>query len=383
MSDASLGNKKLSVCQIIPSLPLHGAQNLLLKICQNLNPEKINTSILLLSGEGPLIDDFKKIGIPVTLIRKNWRYDISIIWRVRKYLRSGRFDIVHTHLFTADFWGRLAALNTGISIVSTAHNGIPENITNLIRLENFFNRILARFSEKIICVTNQVRNSLLNDVKIPIDKLMVIDNGIEILKIEDIPPKEKARKLLDIEVEVPVIGVVGRFSKEKNHPMFIKSLVPIIAHFPKLVVLLVGEGGELERETKSLVTQLNIERNVRFLGLRRDISIVLRALDSLVIPSISEGLPMVLIEAMTLGTPVIATRVGGIPDAITEGNNGLLAELNQTNLTEKILWALENPSEMEKMAEQGFGDSRQRFDIYETSRRYFDLYKSLQEKNHF
>ena len=141
--------------------------------------------------------------------------------------------------------------------------------------------------------------------------------------------------------------------------------------------------GELERETKSLVTQLNIERNVRFLGLRRDISIVLRALDSLVIPSISEGLPMVLIEAMTLGTPVIATRVGGIPDAISEGNNGLLAELNQTNLTEKILWALENPSEMKKMAEQGFGESRQRFDIYETSRRYFDLYKSLQKKNHF
>ena len=381
-SHSSEQDRPLSVCHIFPALPLHGAENHFLKLTREIDPQKIRTSICLISDGGPLIPDFEALGIPVTLILKKGRYDFSILWRLRRYLRNGQFDIIHTHLFTANFWGRTAALFLPTILVSSAHNVQSREHAFLSRIETFFDRILTRATDAVFCVTPMVMRSMEKETGLPREKLVTIENGIQCPDPSDLPSKPQARLLLDIPMAVPCIAVIGRFSTQKNHRTFLSSLLPVREKFPDLLVLFVGEG-EREEEIREETKRLGLEETVRFMGQRRDIPVILRALDALIVPSLWEGLPNVMLEAMAVGTPVIATRVGGIPDVLTDGQTGLLTEPDEKNLTDAMLTGLLEPERMNGMALASLALIKERYDIRQTAGRYTGFYRSLMRKRTF
>ena len=374
--------KSLSVCHILPALPLNGAENLLLKICRNMNPDEIRTSVLLIVDGGPLVQDFKSLGIPVTIIPKRGRYDISIIWKIRKFLKNGQFDVVHTHLFTANLWGRLGNFSLGSSSICSLHSVASMEKSILRKTEQFIDRLLIPLTDSVVCVTLQVMQTMQHVAKLPREKLVTIDNGIDIVLDFDSMTKNEARSHLGLSSHGPILGLIGRFSKPKNHRIFIESLESVKARFPDLVVLLVGIG-ELEGEIREKVSTLGLENTVRFLGIRRDIPAILKSLDSLVIPSLWEGLPIVLLEALVSGTPVIATRVGGIPDVVINHETALLTAPDAISLSESMIWSLEHPSEMQKMAKAALIMSRERYDIRITAQRYQDLYRATLQRRMF
>lgn len=344
-----------------------------------MDPCVIRTSILLISDGGPLVKDFEAMGIPVTLIRKRWRYDFSIIWKIRRFLKSGQYDIVHTHLFTADFWGRLGALFMDSAIISSAHNVISTEKTMLNKVECFLDRVLVQFTDIVLCVSPQVNRSLQHEVGLPREKLVTIENGIDISLMSGTQTRKEARTILGISGDSPVVTVIGRFFQQKNHRTFLKSLVPVYGRYPDLTVLLVGEG-ELEKEIRNDLFSYNLGNAVRLLGIRRDIPTILNATDILMIPSLWEGLPIVLLEAIFSRTPVVATRVGGIPDVVTDQTTGLLCQPDAESLSSTLLWALDNPERMNSMAQTAYATSHEKYDIRRTAQRYIDLYRSVLKK---
>ena len=375
------GGRPLSVCHLFPSLPLHGAENHFLKLCRNLDPSAIRTSIVLLVERGELAPDFEALGIPVTLIRKKSRYDLTVVPRIRAFLKAGDFDIVHTHLFTANFWGRLAAFGLPSLLVSSAHNVVPKERPTLVRIENFLDRLQSRWTDAVFCVTGQVMQSMKDDAGLPRDKLVTIENGLPFPRESDRRPAE-VRRRLDFPEAAKILAVIGRFSTQKNHTGFLEALEHVRRHHPDVLALFVGEG-ELESAVREQVTARNLGDAVCFLGQRRDVPVLLEALDLLVVPSLWEGLPNVMLEAMAAGVPVVATSVGGIPDVLTDRVTGIVCRPTPEGLTDAMDWALAHPSEMERMARASSDLIRARYDIQNTARRYTGFYRNLARQKRF
>ncbi len=383
MADPSESIKhSLSVCHILPALPLNGAENLLLQICRNMNPEEVRTSILLIADGGPLVPDFEALGIPVTIIPKKGRYDLSIIWKVRSFLRQGQFDLIHTHLFTANLWGRLGCAFLGPAVISSMHSIASIEKSVLRQTEQFLDRLLVPMTDAVVCVTLQVMRTMSQVARLPRSKLVTINNGVEIPVDYDAMTKEDARSTLKVPKGLPILGIIGRFSKPKNHQAFLESLVLVREKFPDLLVLIVGIG-ELEESIRKKVSELGLEESVLFMGSRRDVPVILKALDALVIPSLWEGLPIVLLEALVSGTPVIATRVGGIPDVVEDRVTALLTAPDPESLSKTMIWALDHPVEMLRIAESGNKMSRDCYDIRKTAQQYRDLYRSTLQRKAF
>ena len=373
--------RPVHVCHLFPSLPLHGAENHFLKLSRNLDPAAIRTSIVVLVERGELAPDFEALGIPVTLIKKKSRYDLSVVPRIRAHLRNGGFDIIHTHLFTANFWGRLAALRLRPVVVSSAHNVVPKERPALVRVENFLDRLLSRATDAIFCVTGQVMQSMKDDAGLPRHKLVTIENG---LPFPENPGRSKsiARTRLSLPERAKVMAVIGRFSTQKNHAGFLEALEAVVKEHPEAVVLFVGEG-ELEPSVREGVASRRLSGQVRFLGQRRDIPEILEALDLLVVPSLWEGLPNVMLEAMAAEVPVVATAVGGIPDVMTHRKTGLMCQPVPDSLSQAMVWALSHPDEMEQMAGAASILIRDRYDIKNTARRYTGFYRTLVRQRRF
>ena len=373
--------RPLSVCHLFPSLPLHGAENHFLKLCRNLDPAVVRTSIVVLIEKGELAPDFEALGIPVTLIPKHSRYDLTVVPRIRAFLKAGQYDIIHTHLFTANFWGRVAAFGLSPILVSSAHNVVPKERPTLVRVENFLDRLQSRWTDAIFCVTGQVLQSMQSDAGLPRHKLVAIENGLPFPEATERRITE-ARLRLDLPVDRTILAVIGRFSTQKNHAGFLEAFARVRARYPGLLVLFIGEG-ELEGAVRERVDALDLGEAVRFLGQRRDVPAILEALDLLVVPSLWEGLPNVMLEAMAAHVPVVATAVGGIPDVLTDGTTGIVCQPFPESLTDAMDRALSHPEEMSRMAQAASALIRARYDIRNTARRYTGFYRNLARQKRF
>ena len=369
------------VCHIFPSLPLHGAENHFLKLCRNLDRARIRTTILLIQSRGELAPDFEALGISVVLIPKRSRYDLSVIPRIRAFVKKGNFDLVHTHLFTANFWGRLGSLGLSPVLVSSAHNVVAKDRPLLARIENFLDRILTLGTDAVFCVTGQVARSMHQEAGLPRRKLFPIENG---LSLPDPSGRSKAeiRREAGLPEDRFLIAVVGRFSPQKNHAGFLEALAQVVLSHPDVTVLFAGEG-ELEEEIRRETDRRGLSGHVLFLGLRRDIPRILEASDLLALPSLWEGLPNVMLEAMAAGLPVVATRVGGVPDVLTDGTTGILCETSPEAIAQGLLRALDRPDEAARMAAAARELIRERYDIRNTARRYTGFYRTLVRERAF
>lgn len=382
MNEKILPNgRPLTVCHLFPSLPLHGAENHFLKLCRNLDPDVVRTSIVVMVERGELAPDFEALGIPVTLIPKRSRYDLTVVPRLRAFLKAGQYDIIHTHLFTANFWGRLAAFGLPPVLVSSAHNVVPKERPTLVRVENFLDRFQSRWTDAIFCVTGQVLQSMKSDAGLPRHKLVAIENGLPFPEAAERRIKE-ARRRLGLPVDRRILAVIGRFSTQKNHAGFLEAFAKVRTKHPGLLVLFIGEG-ELEGAIREQVASLDLGEAVRFLGQRRDVPALLEALDLLVVPSLWEGLPNVMLEAMAANVPVVATAVGGIPDVLTDGVNGVVCQTSPESLSEAMDRALSRPDEMSRMADAASALIRDRYDIRNTARRYTGFYRNLDRQKRF
>lgn len=241
--------------------------------------------------------------------------------RLHQLVGAQKIDLIHTHLQEADFYGYwLKRLNPRLVWVSTRHN------TDAFRTRLFWrtlNSLLSRRTDRVIAVSHAVGDFVLRHERVARDKLTVVRNGIDLGRFAERPTAQLARQQLGLPGDVFVVGVVGRLNEQKGHKYLFQAVARLAAEAPRLRLLVVGEGG-LRSELDRLARRLGIAERVSFLGFRQDMASVYAAMDVFCLPSLFEGLPLVLVEALACARVAIGTRALGITDVLVHEKNGFL-----------------------------------------------------------
>ena len=296
----------------------YGAEGVILSLCQGLKEHKISPFLIGIHNTYQphleILDHARERGIDAQeiLCRKQW--DKNTIKGLQSYIKNHNIQIVHTHNYKSDFYGRAVTKGTRVKHCITSHGWTSENIK--VRMYEWIDRRIMNSADKIICVSDALKKQNIR-MGVRSNCLVMIPNGIDIddytLRVR---PLEKKR------IE---IGVVGRLSPEKGHKILVQAIKILIQGFPNIRILFAGEG-ICEKELRVDVELAGLEKNFMFSGFQKDIKSFYRSIDFLIIPSLSEGLPLTLLEAMAMGVPIIASRVGDIPKVIDHEKNGILVD---------------------------------------------------------
>ena len=372
----SLLEFRVKILQLISSEGKYGAETMLLCLVKS----------LALLGHENVIGVFRNShcphtevaeaarlkGLKVEIIPCDGKIDRRAVDVIRHCLQIHSIDLVHTHGYKANFYGYLAARGKGVPAVATYHLDWPDRGLAL-RLYHLFDRLVVRRFGKIAAVSEAVARSLRRS-GVPSAKIVTIDNGI------DLSPFAQARPILQEEIsERPdaLIGLVGRLTPQKGCEYFLRAAQRVLIDFPRTLFVLVGEGPD-RRKLEELVRDLNIAERVIFAGHREDMPGVYASLDILVLPSINEGLPMTLIEAMAAARPVIATPVGAIPKLIIPEQTGLLVNpRDPVGLAAALGRLISNPDLRHRLGRDGQAWVMRRFSAEAMAQQYAEIYQEV------
>lgn len=267
------------------------------------------------------------------------------ILHIYRIVKKHHPDIIHTHGYKTNVLGFLVAKLFGIPIVTTVHGFYSNKMKTEILLR--LSLMLLRHFDRIIVVSDQIKAEL-ERAQVSSKKMRLIKNVPFIETKENLASASTFREEFGIPFNAKLIGFVGRLEPVKDCSLFIKTIPRVIKSNPDSHFVVVGDGSE-RKSLESLVTELCIENRVSFCGFRDDTMNVFQSLDLYVLPSINEGIPLAMLEAMSHGVPVVATRVGGIPEVIKDKVNGILVPpKNIEALAESIVESLSNPNETAK-----------------------------------
>ena len=305
------------------------------------------------------------------------------LWRL---LRRVRPEVVHTHTSKAGAVGRLAAWLVGIPVViHTPHGHLFYGYYGrfLSTLVCFGERLLARLTDRIVTLTDRGAEEHVRYKVAGPQKFVTIHGGNSLAPFRSMRVNAtNKRKELGLPPEGPIIGTVGRLVLIKGHTWLIRAVPQVLAEFPQACVVLIGDG-PLLGELKELAADLGISQHVVFLGTRHDIPECLAVLDLFVLPSLNEGMGRALLEAMAVGCPVVATRVGGIPDVVADGTTGLLVPPRDDRaLAEAILTLLRDRSRRAAYGEAARRYVDGRFDIETMVHNIERLYDEVWQEKH-
>jgi glycosyltransferase involved in cell wall biosynthesis len=250
---------------------------------------------------------------------------------IRSIVKKESIDLLHTHGYLADILGLFVAKSLGIPIVSTCHGFIINNFK--LRLYYKLDLLALKYFSNIIAVSNNIKNFLVvNKIKSSI--LHVIPNAVE-MQTESLDKGLQDNKYRQGKEKL-VLGFIGRISEEKGINYLIEAYATLKDKHISASLLIIGEGPELSK-MQQLAEERKVEKDVHFLGFQNDILPFLEKMDIFVLPSLTEGTPLALLEAMSAKVPVVATRVGGVPDLIENGITGVLVNpCNHMELADAI-----------------------------------------------
>lgn len=369
---------KINILYIIWSLEVGGAENIVISLAKYINKEKYNPIVCCLNYKGKLSEELEKIDIKVIALDKKPNIDLSIITKLIRILKEHKIHIVHTHLWTADFWGRIAAWMAKTPVIISTVHSVDSWKPKLFILAD---RVLSLFTGRIIAVSQEVRDFYINRVKIGSQKIVVIHNGVELEKFKkDTSMKNIIMEEFKLKDDEKVIGIIGRLVDLKGHTFFLEMLDILKSKYPRIKGLIIGDG-PLKEKLVSKTRELNLTDNVIFTGLRNDIPGLLNLIDILVSSSICEGLSTVILEAMCIGVPVVATRVGGNRELIENERSGfLVAPRDPIALAEKVSVLLENANLYKEFVKLGRQKIKENYNVSTMVTRIESIYDELLNK---
>jgi glycosyltransferase involved in cell wall biosynthesis len=278
-------------------------------------------------------------------------------------------DLIHAHEFRANVFGAIVAKLCGIPLVGTVHgkNYYPDHVKR---------RMAYRWvstAAKMVAVSEDLRRFLQDQVGVHRDRIARIYNGVDMPERISRERVAQFRSDLGIQPSEFTLGIVGSLYLVKGHTYLFDAFRSVLKLHPKTKLLVVGQG-DLEDSLKRQVLELGIDHAVSFLGLRNDVPSILTALDLFVLPSLSEGLSVALLEAMSAAVPVVASSVGGTPEIVQDGQTGLLVSpKNAPELADRIIEIISNREKSKLLGERG----RERVAKEFTTARMFDQYQKL------
>jgi glycosyltransferase involved in cell wall biosynthesis len=369
--------KHINLLHIIYSLEIGGAEmDLVAKAKVLVEEYGYHIAIACLLRRGELVEEAERNGIRVIGPVMSGKSDIRVIPRLVRTMCSGKFDIVHTHMFAANFLGRLAALLAGVPVIVSTVQLIAEREK---WWEILLDRALQLKTGMMITSSEAVRRSFI-ERGIREDKITTIYNGIDFSKfdsIDRVEARNRIRPELGLKDSTFLVGTVARLQRVKGVECLIEAANHIVESVPNARFLIVGDGPQ-KAELQYRIKQLDLSSRFIFAGTREDVPAILSALDLFVLPSLSEALGIAVIEALLMRVPVVATNVGGVPEVVKSGETGLLVPpKDPIRLGEAIAYVYSNRDRAIAMARAGERRVRGMFEISRLAQRQVELYEML------
>jgi glycosyltransferase involved in cell wall biosynthesis len=292
------------------------------------------------------------------------RINFGIPGRLCRLIASLKADLLITHEYKSNFYGNFACRKAKIPQIAYFHGWTAEDIK--VGFYNMIDKHFMRRADKVVTVSKATAGRLV-DAGIPAPKIEVVYNAIELGSDEIHPPSEKNR--------IPIVGIIGRLSHEKGVHILLQALQDIKPLAPEFAVRIYGDGPD-QQKLQAMAADMKLNDIVTFEGFRRDLDKCYPEFDMIVIPSISEGHPLVILEAWKYGVGVIASRAGGIPEIIDDGQNGMLVDVNDyRGLGKAIQFGLENRDLLREYGRRGHAIALQRFSFEKQSEQLERIYQ--------
>ena len=332
---------------VVDSLEVGGAERHVVDLAVALSRREYEVTVAC-SVAGDLYKSLEEANVTVrSLLDQLVKRRVSAAYAraLRRLAKDERFDLVHAHVYASAAAAAIATLGTDVPLVITEHTEAVWRDRGARLVTRWF----CRRASRVIAVSDAVKRRLVKQDDIPPGKLALIPNAVPAN-----PDSGSGTPPLRDELrDRPLVGVLARLQPEKGVATFLKAGAHVAKVVPQACFIVVGDG-PLRTELEVLVRRLCIEQNVRFLGFRSDPRALIELLDVLVVPSLTEGAPLVVLEAMAAGVPIVASAVGGIPDQIRHEGEGLLVPPGDPEaLGDAVLKLLRDPGLARRMGASG------------------------------
>lgn len=358
----------LRVLHVSYSFLLGGSELLARSLVQAL-PEHSH-GVVSVDLPGPLQQEFEDLGAQTWCAHRDQVSFSQAIRAVQAAVDEFKPDVVHCHHLHQLLHAFLPCVRKGVPIVHTEHESFSLGRPKLQRLL----RICAYGCRVVTAVDESVAEFLAKTVRIPRRKLQVIRNGVDVRRFANAAAD---RQSLGLRGDGTVIGVVARLHPVKGHSVLLHAFVGVKRQFPEASLLIVGDGEE-RAGLGVLAKELGIDDSVVFLGSRRDIPELLAAMDITVLPSLEEGLPLSLLEAMAAAKPIVATDVGAVPTVIRHNQTGLLVPPRDPEAITQALTRMLSDTELQRtLSAAAQGLAVDQYSLDRTAEAYGRIYASL------
>lgn len=366
------------VAVVASTFGVGGAERVTADVLRRLHRDRFHTELFFLHDAGVVGRELFAEGFGGSERLAKRRRDRRAVVRLLAHFRSFRPQLVfcmdHHDAMTA---GRLAGLASGARAMVVASHA-----TALIGREHLFDvtdRLLMEFTRRVIAVSRTHAQHLRDREGVERERIAVIENGVDLAAwpLVSESSRRAARAALDLDDGLPVVLMVAGLRPEKAHDVLLAAVARMKRDGRRVRVLLAGDG-ERRGALETLAVSLGIRADVEFLGVRRDVARLLHASDVVVLPSVVEALPMVLLEAMAAGIPVIASAVGSVPELVRSGETGLLIPpADEESLAGAIAYILEDGARADRMRTRARELVAAHYSIDGTADRYRDLFDDV------
>ena len=314
--------RQINVLYLINALCAGGAEKVVARTVTLLDRKRYDPIVCCLWKSGPVAEEIERKGVKVICLGARSRLDLTVVPKLFRLLKREEIHIIHSFLFHANMLGRIMGRLAGVPVILSSERTMEMEGKHRLLV----NWLTSPLADKIITVSEAVREFASDNIGIAPDKLITIYNGVDLSEFAPNPNREgieEAKRELGIDPSRMVVGTVGHLEEEKGCEYLLRAAAQVSVQDGKVTFLLVGDGSQRAR-LENLAEDLSISSKVLFMGYRNDIPRILSVMDIFVLPSLYEGLPNALLEAMAACRPVVATQAGGVPEVVVEGETGFL-----------------------------------------------------------
>lgn len=356
---------------MLSSNGFHGAENMAAELIRGLTALGVENYVgTLWNNEGSNMEIIRAVGDAArdaVVFKCRGKWDWRMFFSLRSYVLKHRIDVIHSHKYKTNFYAAVARFGLRCVLISTCHNWLLSDAR--LRFYAALDKRVLRAFDKIVGVSQEIVDELRKHLAY--EKTAKIDNGIDTVRFGGLVSKHEAKTMLGL-ANRQVVGFVGRLSRDKGVSSLLRAVKLLRDRAISVDVLIVGEG-EHKETLQQEAYALGIGESLHFLGQRRDAPQLYAAMDIFVLPSSKEAFPMVVLEAMAAGVPVIATRVGDIPYILEDG--GVLVDPEGVEqLSTAIYGLLADGAAARQMALNGQQRAQKHFSSVAMARRYHTLY---------
>jgi glycosyltransferase involved in cell wall biosynthesis len=374
----------MKILHVIDSGGFYGAEVMLVNLVEEQVRQGLQPVIASIGEpwieEKPLEVEAKKRGLPVKIFRMRPGLNIRGVRQLLRYCHEEKFDLIHSHGYKCNILlGPLPRFIRKKPLLSTLHGWTSTTGITKMRIYEWLDAMSLRFLDGVILVNKKMlRHPKLARLKK--EKLFVVDNGISVTPYGSTMLGPLDPNIVEFCRDGFVIGSIGRYSVEKGFDILLKAFRLVLDEVSNAKLLLLGEGDQ-RPQFESIIAENNLTDNVMLTGYRQDAWRYLSLMKVYVISSLTEGLPITLLEAMRSKVPVVATRVGGIPDVLKDGAGGLLVDPGNSNkLAEAITSIWFEPDICKKRVEYSCTRFEQRYSSRIMSENYSKIYKEITDE---